>query len=329
MEGFEKVWKGQQIEAFSISEGSVRAVITNYGARIVQLWVKHKKGEEVNVVFGYRSIDEYFTTKDIYHGAVIGRYANRIAKGRFSIDGKEYQLACNNGSNHLHGGPEGFHNQVWDVVSVSPNNITLSLLSPDGEERYPGTVKVEVTYTIENDGITIIYKAETDKDSVFNVTNHAYFNLNGVGNGQVLNHHLQINASHFTPVNETLIPTGEIAPVNRCPFDFRQGMKIGDNIDDDHPQIKIGNGYDHNFCLDKKEDELAEGAVAKGDTSGITMTMLTTEPGVQLYVNGERNLFCLETQHYPDSPNQPSFPSVRLQKGKLFSSSTIYRFSSK
>lgn len=326
MKEFEKTWKGKKIEAFTISDGSTSAVITNYGARIVQLWVKDKKGDDINVVFGYNSIEEYFTTEDIYHGAVIGRYANRIAKGLFILKSEGYELACNNGANHLHGGPDGFHNKVWDVTSISSASITLSLFSPDGEEGYPGNLKINVTYTIEDNSITITYNASADKDTILNVTNHAYFNLNGVGNRTVMKHELKIHASHFTPVNERLIPTGELAPVNHCPFDFRQGKKIGLDIEDDHPQIQLGYGYDHNFCLDKKDGELAEGAVAIGDQSGITMTMLTTEPGMQLYVNGERSLFCLETQHYPDSPNQPAFPSVLLQKEKPFSSTTIYRF---
>jgi aldose 1-epimerase len=326
MERFEKNLNDKEVKAVTIADEQVKAVITNYGARIVQLWIKDKEGRDVNVVFGYNSIDEYLNTNEVYHGAVIGRYANRIAKGRFSIHGKKYQLVCNNGVNHLHGGPDGFHQQVWEIVSVKPTEVVLSHLSPDGHEGYPGDVQVTVTYRIENRGLTIHYKAETNRETVFNITNHAYFNLNGVGNGNVLDHELQIQASRFTPVDYTLIPTGELMPVELTPFDFRKGMKIGDWITDAHPQIRIGNGYDHNFCFDDADGSLRKSAVALGDRSGIQMEVWTTEPGVQFYVNGERSLFCLETQHYPDSPNQSSFPSVALLPGQPFSSTTAYRF---
>lgn len=327
MEGFNTNWNGQEIQAYTISQGNCKAVITNYGARIIQLWVNDHQGQPTNVVFGYNSFDEYQSTKEIYHGAVIGRYANRIAKGRFSIGHKKYELACNNGVNHLHGGPEGFHHQVWQVEDVTEQRLILSHHSPDGHEGYPGNLDVQVVYSIENNGIAIHYTARCDQETILNITNHAYFNLNGIGNGKVLDHNLKIHASHLTPVDYTLIPTGELQPVDLTPFDFRKGMKIGDWIDDAHPQIRIGNGYDHNFCLDKKVGELKQAAVATGDLSQIQMEVLTTEPGVQLYVDDARKLFCLETQHYPNSPNEAKFPPVSLKAGETFASTTVYRFS--
>ena len=270
-----------------------------------------------------------------YHGATIGRYANRIAKGKFELNGGEYSLPVNNLPNHLHGGPNGFHNQVWQIIRSKKNETTLSYFSEDGEEGYPGNLTVTVTYSLSDKNELIIsYTAKTDASTPFNITNHAFFNLNGAGS--VLNHQLQINADSFTPVDSTLIPTGELKTVNNSAFDFRKTKRIGEHINNDEEQIKLGNGYDHNFVLNKQEKELSLAAKAIGDKSRVVMEVFTTEPGMQFFssnfeaVKGDpstfRNTFCLETQHFPDSPNQPAFPNTILKEGEKFESKTIYQF---
>lgn len=329
---FERTINGKQTVQVSIkNDKGLEAMISNYGARIISLIFKG-----VNVTPGFSSLDVYASVVAPHHGATIGRYANRIAKGKFSLNGKDYSLSINNLPNHLHGGPGGFHAQVWDVVSNNENDIVLSYFSKDGEEGYPGNVKVFVTYTISNENeIIIVYKAETDAPTPFNITNHAFFNLNGEGN--ILNHRLEINADYFTPVDETLIPTGEKAPVENTAFDFRRGKRIDEHIDNAEEQIKIGGGYDHNYVLNKSGEHLSFAARAIGDKSGIVMEVFTEEPGLQLFsgnfevVKGDastfRNTFCLETQHFPDSPNQPKFPDTILGVGEDFTSKTIYKFS--
>lgn len=291
----------------------------------------------VNVTPAYPSLDAYLSpTEAPYHGATIGRYANRIAKGRFTLNEKIYSLPVNNAPNHLHGGPNGFHHQVWDVVEHKQDEIRLSYFSKDGEEGYPGDVTTTITYTLTDENELLIrYDAETTKDTPFNLTNHAFFNLNGDGN--ILHHHLQIAADYFTPVDATLIPTGVLQNVEGTAFDFRNAKRIGEDIDKDEEQLKRGGGYDHNFVLNKKTNELSFAAKAIGDKSGIVMDVFTTEPGMQLFsgnfeaVKGDastfRNTFCLETQHFPDSPNQPQFPNTILKPGNTFSSTTIYKFS--
>jgi aldose 1-epimerase len=325
--GFDAVLNGKKISTHVLQSEHIRATITNYGARILDLFTNSKQQKEVNVIFGYNSFDEYLNTKEIYHGAVIGRYANRIAKGAFMLNGKQYTLECNNGANHLHGGPSGFHQQVWDVLMVEKEKITLKYISEDGEEGYPGRLEVTVIYTLSGNELAIEYYAVSDKDTIINLTNHAYFNLNGIGSGKVLDHLLQIHADRFTPVDETLIPTGVLEPVAYTPYDFRNPVMIGKGINADHPQIQIGNGYDHNFVLNHQDGNLEVAAKAIGDASGVVLEVLTTEPGVQLYVDDERQLFCLETQHFPDAPNKPHFPSVILKDGDTFKSKTIFRFS--
>lgn len=330
---FERLINGKLTKLFSLKNSKgLEATVCNYGARIITL-----SFNGVNVTPAYPSLDAYFSpTVAPYHGATIGRYANRIAKGRFSLDGKEYNLPVNNSPNHLHGGPAGFHNQVWHLIRSKANEVMFSYFSDDGEEGYPGNLTVTVTYRLSDDNEwEISYTAKTTAPTPFNITNHAFFNLNG--EGSILNHQLQINAGNFTPVDATLIPTGEIKPVEGTAFDFRTLKTIGEHIDSGEDQIKLGGGYDHNFVLNKEINELSFAGKAIGDKSDIVMEVFTTEPGIQLFsgnfeaVKGDtstfRNTFCLETQHFPDSLNQPQFPDAILRPGGKFESKTIYKFS--
>lgn len=332
VKNFERTIGGKQAKLFLLSNGNeFEAAISNYGARIISL---NYRG--VNVTPSFPSLDAYASATAPYHGATIGRYANRIAGGKFSIGKKDYTLPVNNAPNHLHGGPKGFHNQVWEVEDSYQNSIVLSYLSKDGEEGYPGNVNVSVSYSLSQKNELIIeYKARTNKLTPFNITNHAFFNLNG--EGTILNHELLINADHFTPVDPTLIPTGKLQKVEGGAFDFRTSKKIGDHINNGEEQIKIGSGYDHNFVLNKEDETLSFAAKAVGDKTGIVMEVFTEEPGIQLFsgnfeaVKGNpstfRNTFCLETQHFPDSPNQPQFPGTILKAGEKFASKTVYKFS--
>jgi aldose 1-epimerase len=341
-EAFEAMINGRKTNLYRLGNEQIEVWITNYGCRIVSLMVKDRDGKPVDVVVGFDSIDGYLKASEVYHGAVIGRYANRIAKGKFSLNGQEHLLATNNGPNHLHGGEYGFHNQVWDVAESTEDRIRLSYLSADGEEGYPGNLQVEVTYTLSGSDLNIEFKATTDSPTVLNLTNHSYFNLNGQGSGPILDHRLQINADRFTPIDETLIPYGTEEPVEGTPFDFRQPETIGRRIDDDHPQVTFGMGYDHNYVLNRNGSGLSLAARAEGDRSGIVMEVYTEEPGMQLYTGNfmegknilkggfpdeHRSAFCLETQHYPDSPNRDAFPDVVLNPGEEFLSRTRLRFS--
>ncbi|HEV7330743.1 MAG TPA: aldose epimerase family protein [Flavisolibacter sp.] len=330
-EKFETTIDGNEVVAITISNNkNLRVGIINYGARLVELFYK-----DVNVIVNFPSLQDYFIPPKFYHGATIGRYANRIKNGTFKLNDMVYSLRVNNGPNHLHGGPTGFHARVWEVTEQQENSVTLRYLSGDGEEGYPGNVDVSVTFTAgEDDALEILYRATTDAATPFNITNHAYFNLNG--GGTALNHQLQINADQYTPVDESLIPTG-IEPVEGTAFDFRESKELGKDINKDEEQIRIGGGYDHNFVLNKKSgNELSLAARAVGDKTGIVMEAFTTEPGVQLFSgnftedvlpNSYRTSFCLETQHFPDSPNQAKFPTTILEGGKQFESTTIYKFS--
>ena len=332
---------GKETCLHTIRNGNgMRVDVTNYGARLVTVIVKDKNGSETDVVLGFDSIQGYLNSTEGYFSALVGRYANRIAKGKFEMEGNEYQLSINNPPNHLHGGPEGFHIQVWDVVTAGSNYISLFYLSKDGEEGFPGNLEVKVSYSLtEKNELVIEYEATTDQATIINLTSHPYFNLNGQGSGTVENHLLQINAGYYTPVSDTLIPRG-IEPVEGTPFDFTRPKSIGENINDDHQQLKYGSGYDHNYVLDG--DGFRSVARITGDLSGITMEVLTSEPGMQLYTanhlkgenrikygkyDGSREAFCLETQHYPDSPNQPHFPTTILNPGAVFKSKTVYQFS--
>lgn len=340
-DSFNETLNGEKVSLhFLNNKNNVEVAITNYGARIVTLIVPDKNKNPTDVVVGFDSLKGYLNSTETYHGAIVGRYANRIARGKFTLNGKTYQLSINNAPNHLHGGPKGFNNQVWKVEDVKPNSIKLSYLSKDGEENYPGNLNVSVTYTLTDDNeVMIDYEAKTDQPTVLNITAHPFFNLNGQGTGTIENHLLQINADSYTPVDETLIPTG-IVTVENTPFDFRKQKTIGQNINDANEQLKFGAGYDHNFVVNGQGMRSAGTAI--GDKSGIAIETLTNQPGMQLYtgnwMQGEntikyglkdnsREAFCLETQHYPDSPNHPEFPSTILNPGEVFRSTTIYKFS--
>ena len=319
-------------------------MITNYGGRLVSLLVPDKKQQLTDVVAGFNDVQGYQQSAEPYFGATIGRYGNRIAKGKFSLDGKSYQLFTNNGSNTLHGGKKGFQDVVWDAKKINEQTLELSYLSKDMEEGFPGNLKVKVVYTLDDDNaLKITYDATTDKNTVVNLTNHAFFNLNGEGSGTILNHLVKINANSYTPVDSTLIPTGQLLPVRGTPFDFTTPKTIGERIDADNEQLKFGKGYDHNFVLNKHAaDEPV--AVVTGDKSGVVMEIYTDQPGLQFYsgnfMQGKnkmkgnrtddfRTAFALETQHFPDSPNQPSFPSTVLKPGDTYHTESIYKFSVK
>ncbi len=345
--GFQKTIDGKQNDLYRLSnEAGMEVYVTNYGAVIPAILVPDKDGNIENVTLGFDAVDNY-TKGDPSFGCVPGRYANRIDGGKFELDGKVYELPINETArnNQLHGGTKGFHEQVWETAKVSDNSISLKLVSPDGDMGYPGKLELTVTYTLKDDNaLEIDYYAVTDAPTVLNVTHHAYFNLLGEGKGDILNHDLMINADHYTPVNERLIPTGEIATVKGTPMDFTSPIKIGAHIDDDFHQLNYGSGYDHNWVLNEGGEGLNLAAEAYCEETGRVLEVLTTEPGVQLYtgnhLNGswsgksgaayeKRGGFCLETQHFPDSPNHPEFPSTLLKPGEEFKSSTVFKFSVK
>jgi aldose 1-epimerase len=335
------------------SARGVTVKFMSYGGVLTEILAPDRNGHAADVILGFPTLQDYQTQAvklggGPFFGALIGRYANRIARGRFTLDGQDYTLATNNGPNALHGGRQGFDKKVWDVqpglTSGDHVSATLRISSPDGEEGYPGTMQVTVTYTLSDDNaLTIHYQATTDKDTVINLTNHAYFNLAGVGApGGVFNQVLMINADGYTPTDATAIPLGQIAPVANTPFDFRQPTPIGAHIRDDNEQLLFAHGYDHNWVLNKQGDasqpQLAARVTDPG--SGRTLECLTTEPGVQVYTtnflvgafagNGgiyrQTDAFTLETQHFPDSPNHPNFPTTELKPGQTFESTTIFRF---
>ncbi len=302
-----------------------------------------RNGKFDDVVLGYDTLDGYL--KDTaYFGGIVGRYANRIAKGKFSLNGKEYTLVVNNGENHLHGGTKNFETVVWRAKSSIVKDgasLELDYLSKDGEEGYPGNLKVKVIYTLtENNELKIDYSATTDKDTVINLTNHSYFNLAGAGSGTILNHLMQINADRFTPTDSGSIPTGELRNVKSTPFDFSAPTAIGARIEQADEQLKLGSGYDHNYILNKNGQLLTLAAKVYEQSSGREMEVFTTEPAMQFYsgnfLNGikgkngkiyqKRDAFCLETEHYPDSPNQPEFPTTVLKPNQKYSQTTIYKF---
>jgi aldose 1-epimerase len=335
---------GKDIHLYYLAnKNGMQAAITNFGGRIVSLLVKDKNDSLKDVVLGYDDIKSYQKRGEPFFGALIGRYGNRIAKGKFALDGNNYQLDINDGVNTLHGGFKGFGFRVWDARQIDGHTLQLLYTSGDGEGGYPGELKAKVVYTLKNDNsLTIDYSATTTKPTVVNLTNHTYFNLNGAGSATILNDSLKINADNITPVENTLIPTGTLQPVKGTPFDFLQFKVIGQNINDDDPQLKNGKGYDHNFVLNKHT--LAKPvAVVKSPVTGIVMDVYTAEPGLQFYTGNfltgytkdgkggvgypRRSAMCLETQHFPDSPNEPSFPSTRLNPGQTYHSVTVYKFS--
>jgi len=337
---------GKNVDLYALTNSKgTEARITTYGGTLVSLKVPDKNGKLGDVVLGYDSLADYQKATS-YFGALIGRYGNRIAKGKFSIDGKEYKLAVNNGVNHLHGGLKGFDKVIWTAspsIQADGAHLELTYLSRDGEEGYPGSLNVKVDYVLtENNELKIIYSATTDRPTVVNLTHHSYFNLAGAGQGTILDHQLTLNADHFTPTDSGSIPIGELRSVKGTPFDFTKATAIGARIDQADEQLKFGNGYDHNFVLNKKNGDLSLAATVYESTSGRVMEVFTTEPGVQFYTGNfldgsikgksgqnypRRSGFCLEAQHFPDSPNQPKFPSTVLRPGKIYTQTSIYKFS--
>ena len=339
---FDTTLQGKQVVLLNLTnENGVTAQLTNYGARLVSFYFPDTSGTAQDVIVGPGSMEQFLKSTGKYFGATIGRYGNRIAKGRFTLDGKTYQLATNNKSNHLHGGMTGYNDVVWDHTTDGDSSVTFSYLSKDGEEGYPGNLNISVTYTLTNENsLSIRYEASTDQKTIVNLTNHAFFNLNGSGNGSILNNILQVFAQKYNPVDTGLIPTG-IANVENTPFDFTQPTAIRARIDIDHEQLKNGKGYDHNFVLKEKDSkEMIHAATVRSPITGIVMEVYTQEPGLQFYsgnfMNGQnelkagvdayRSAFCLETQHFPDSPNKPDFPSVILDAGQKYTTHTIYKF---
>ena len=332
---------GTPVEEVVLQRGGKSCSIITYGGALRALAVPDREGMPVDVVLGFDHLEDY-RRQDKYLGALVGRYANRIGNSRFTLKGVNYPLAANNGKNHLHGGLVGFDKQVWRIEDCSQHELTLSLFSPDGQEGYPGNLRVQLTYTLTEDALTLDYQAVCDQDTPCNLTNHGYFNLSGHQSGPVGEQYIQILADAYTPADAGSIPTGEIAPVEGTPMDLRRSQKIGAHIDDDFPQLKMAGGYDHNWVLAHRPGELALAARAWSEETGITLEALTTMPGVQFYAGNyldgcpagkggapydKRWGFCLETQFFPDSPNKPNFPSALLKAGETYRQQTVYRFS--
>jgi aldose 1-epimerase len=345
---FRKTIDGKETDLYKLSNAhGMEVYVTNFGAVIVAILAPDREGNLGDVALGYDNVLNYGMTGDPNFGAVVGRYGNRIDGGRFTLDGKTYELPINetNNNNQLHGGSKGFGERVWDVESVSNNSILLSLKSPDGDMGYPGNLEVKVEYVLTDENeLEVSYRATTDAPTVLNLTQHTYFNLLGEGKGDILDHELMLKADHFIPINERSIPTGEIAPVEGTPMDFTSPTKISARLDEDFDQLVMGNGYDHCWVINKEKDALERCATVYCEETGRFMEVFTTEPGVQLYIgnflNGsqvgksgvayqKRTGLCLETQHYPDSPNQPNFPSTVLRPGEEYNTRTAFRFSAK
>jgi aldose 1-epimerase len=349
-EPFGTTKEGTHVELYTLRNAKgAEAKITNYGGIVVALRVPDRNGQPGDVVLGFDNLDGYtspaYAKSNPYFGALIGRYGNRIGKARFTLGGKEYKLAANNGPNHLHGGVKGFDKVIWEARPIDGDEPALELkyLSKDGEEAYPGNLNVTAVYTLTNDNaLKVDFTATTDKETIVNLTHHSYFNL--AGKGDILGHEVMINADETTPVDSTLIPTGKLAPVKGTPFDFNAPTAIGARINDNNEQLKFGKGYDHNWVIKKTAGELALMARVYEPTTGRVLEVLSTEPGLQFYsgnfldgtLTGKggwvyqfRNGFCMEPQHYPDSPNQPKFPPVVLKPGDTYKNTIIYRFSTK
>ncbi len=346
---FGKTPDGTEVYLFTlVNKNGMEARITNYGGIVVSLLVPDRAGKFEDVELGYDSLSQYLTKNNPYFGALIGRYGNRIGKGTFTLNSKTYTLPINNGPNSLHGGIKGFDKVVWNAhesMRKDVPSLELTYLSKDGEEGYPGNLSVKVVYSLTNrNELKIEYAATTDKPTVVNLTHHSYFNLAGAGNGDILGEELMINADRFTPVDSGLIPTGELRNVHGTPMDFTTPMPIGARINDDDVQLHLAGGYDHNFVLNRKGKGLSLAARAYDKSTGRVMEVYTTEPGLQFYSGNfldgtnigkggiaykHRYGFCLETQHFPDSPNKPAFPTTVLKPGQTYRSTTVYRFSSR
>ena len=340
---FGKTPDGTQVDIYTLKSGQIEARIITYGGILQSLKVPDKSGNSADVVLGFDSIDGYTggpKPNPAFFGAIIGRYANRIAGGKFTLDGKTYSTPQNDGTNTLHSGPNGFDKAVWKAKEI-PDGVELSHISADGDAGFPGTLTAVVRYTLVGKDLKIDYSATTDKDTVLNLTNHSYFNLAGQGNGDILHNQVKINASRYTPVNDKLIPTGELASVAGTPFDFRKPTAVGARINDGHDQLKKGHGYDHNWVLDSG-GKFSEAAEVYEPGSGRVLQVLTDQPGVQFYTGNfldgtvkgkgnvaypQRGALCLETQHFPDSPNHPKFPTTELKPGQKYHTVTVFRFS--
>lgn len=343
---FNKIIDGKEVTLFTLTNSSgMEMTVTNYGGKVVSLMVPDQNGNFVDVVTGYSNIEDYEKSGEPYFGAAIGRYGNRIAFGKFSLDGKTYELAQNNDTNNLHGGPKGFHAVVWDGKQIDERTLELTYLSKDGEEGFPGNLQVRMVYELtDQNEFRIEYYATTDQKTVCNLTNHSYFNLSGEGADTILDHILQINADSYIPTNNVAIPIGVIASVSGTPMDFRTPTKIGLRINNEFEALQFGNGYDHTYVINKEDGKVAHTASVYSPVTGIQMDLYTDQPGVQLYtgnyMNGtetgktgkaylHRAGFCLETQHYPDSPNQLQFPSVILNPGETYRHTAVHQFSIK
>jgi aldose 1-epimerase len=336
-----KTADGVEVPIYTLKSAQIEVRVMAYGAKLVSVRTPDRNGKMADVVLGYDTLDGFLNDTSTHFGSIVGRYGNRIALGKFSIDGKTYQIPINNGVNALHGGPMGFDRFVWEAKEV-PNGVEFTHVSPDGDMGFPGTMTAKVKYTISGGTLRLDYSATSDKATVVNITNHAYFNLHGDDQGNILDQKIELNADRYTPVDAGLIPTGVLAPVAGTPFDFRKSEVIGKRIDADHEQIKLGGGYDHNFVLNGNPGAMRVAAIVTDPESGRKMTVETTEPAIQFYSgnfldgtftgrHGVKYLkhsgFCLETQHYPDSPNHPSFPSTVLRPGVTRHSTTSFTFS--
>jgi aldose 1-epimerase len=337
----------KQVALYTLHNGDITMQVTNFGARVVSLWTPDRNGTYEDIVLGYPDIESYINNKgERFLGCVVGRYANRIANGKFILNGNTYTLPLNSGGQTLHGGLKGFDSVVWDVENADEHEITFSYFSKSGEEGFPGNVRILMTYSLTADNeFKITYRATTDSTTVINLSHHSYFNLKGEGNGSIENHILTLNASDITPVNGLLIPTGYLMTVENTPFDFREPHVIGERINGDHEQLKYGNGYDHNWVIDHKNaDSIEVAAIVYEPENGRVMTVLTDQPAIQFYsgnyfagtVEGKygkshkpRESFALETQKFPDSPNQPHFPTTVLNEGEIYQHTCIYKFSTK
>jgi aldose 1-epimerase len=343
-EAFQQTVNGKQTDLYVLTnKNGVKAAITNYGGRVVSLQVPDKNGKFDDIALGYDSLSNYLNNAEQYFGALIGRYGNRIEKGTFTLDGKKFSLATNNGPNHLHGGDVGFNDRVWEAEKLDDQNLRLTYVSEHMEEGYPGRLTAKVLYTLTpNNELRIEYMAVTDRKTVVNLTNHTYFNLQGAASSKITDHEVMFNADHYTPIDSTLIPTGKIAPVEGTPFDFTETTAIGARINNDNQQLKYGKGYDHNWVLNKEDrNTMTLAAKVTEPESGRIMKIYTTEPGLQFYsgnfldgsVTGKkgepykyRTGFCMEPQHYPDSPNNPDFPSTVLKPGEIYHTISVYEF---
>lgn len=344
MADFGKTPDGTPVQIFTLTNAhGLEARICTYGGAVVSLKTPDRSGQMGDIVQGFDTLEGYLNTAQPYFGALIGRYGNRIGHAQFTLDGKVYHLPANDGANTLHGGPQGFDKRVWKPRQLVDGGLELTYLSKDGEEGFPGNLTATVVYHLtDGNELKIDYSATTDRDTVINLTNHSYWNLKGAGNGDVLGHILTIHGSRFTPVDSGLIPTGELRAVSGTPFDFTKPTAVGARIEQNDEQLKLGHGYDHNFVLDRRAGGMFLAVRVEEPTSGRVMEVETDQPAVQFYtgnfldgtlkgkggrVYGRRAALCLETQHYPDSPNKPSFPSTELKPGQSYKTETVYRFS--